>query len=164
MPIVIGTVVAVVLVLGGVMMWSAGAKTNKVAMASAPKPVTVVVAKAATYRASHVYVGTLEPWVAAMVGPQFVSAYVDTVLVRPGSIVTKNEVLATLDCRNATAANQAVSMQARAIDEQQKAVASEAARLRSLLDGGFVSPNEAERRRRRRARRRPQSCNHKERR
>ncbi len=143
-PYVIVGGVAAVLVLGGVMMWSAEEKVNKVALASSAKPVTVVEAKAAKFRPSRVYVGTLQPWVEAKVGPQFVSAYVDTVLVRPGARVKRNEVLATLDCRNASATNQAVSMQARAIDAQQKAMADEAARLRSLLDGGFVSPNEAE--------------------
>jgi RND family efflux transporter MFP subunit len=143
-PLIVAGGVATVLVLGGAMVWRAEEKVNKIALSSSAKPVTVVLATAATYRPSHVYVGTLQPWVEARVGPQFVAAYVDTVLVRPGAVVKRNEVLATLDCRNASATNQAVSMQARAIDEQQKAIAHEAARLRSLLDGGFVSPNEAE--------------------
>ena len=143
-PLVIAAGVTILLVLGGAMVWRAEARVNKVALAASAKPVTVVEAKAATYRPAHVYVGTLQPWVEARVGPQFVSAYVDTVLVRPGAIVKRREILATLDCRNASATNQAVAMQARAIDEQQKAMADEAARLRSLLDGGFVSPNEAE--------------------
>ena len=90
------------------------------------------------------YVGTLEPWVQANVGPQLVSAYVDTVLVRPGAIVKHGEILATLDCRNASASQRAVAAQARAIDARQKASADEAARTHVLLDGGFVSPNEAE--------------------
>ncbi len=132
------------LAVGAFMVWHAEAKVNKVALSSSAKPVTYVVAQAATYRPARVYVGTLQPWVEARVGPQFVAAYVDTVLVRPGAVVKRNEILATLDCRNASATNQAVSMQARAIDAQQKAIADEAARLRSLLDGGFVSPNEAE--------------------
>ncbi|MGH7327523.1 MAG: efflux RND transporter periplasmic adaptor subunit, partial [Polyangiaceae bacterium] len=42
------------------------------------------------------------------------------------------------------AASQAVSMEARAIDAKQRALADEAARTQGLLDGGFVSPNEAE--------------------
>src|SRR6202044_2620108 len=90
------------------------------------------------------YVGTLEPWLAASVGPQLVSAYVDTVLVRPGAVVKRGEVLATLDCRDTSAANQAVASQARAIDAHQKAAASEAARLKTLLAQKFVSANEAE--------------------
>jgi RND family efflux transporter MFP subunit len=143
-PLVIAGGVLLLLLLGGAMVWRAESKVNKVALASSAKPVTVIEAKAAMFRPSRVYVGTLEPWVEARVGPQFVAAYVDTVLVRPGAVVKRNEVLATLDCRNASATNQAVTMQARAIDAQQRAMADEAARLRSLLDGGFVSPNEAE--------------------
>ncbi|MEO8800551.1 MAG: efflux RND transporter periplasmic adaptor subunit, partial [Polyangiaceae bacterium] len=90
------------------------------------------------------YVGTLQPWIEADVGPQLVSAYVDTVLVRPGAIVKRGEVLATLDCRNASAAQRGIASQARAIDARQRAVADEAARTQGLLDGGFVSANEAE--------------------
>jgi RND family efflux transporter MFP subunit len=143
-PLGIGGGVLVVLTVGGLLIARAESKVNKVALTASAKPVTVTEAKAATYRATRMYVGTLEPWVAANVGPQFISAYIDTVLVRPGAIVKRNEVLATLDCRNASATNQAVAMQARAIDSQQKAIADEAARLRGLLDGGFVSQNESE--------------------
>ena len=53
------------------------------------------------------------------VGPQLVSAYVDTVLVRPGATVKRGDVIATLDCRNASAIEQAVAMQARAVEAQQ---------------------------------------------
>jgi membrane fusion protein (multidrug efflux system) len=143
-PYGIGGGVVVVLAVGGLLISRAESKVNRVALAASAKPVTIMEAKAATYRATRMYVGTLEPWVAANVGPQFISAYVDTVLVRPGAVVKRNDVLATLDCRNASATNQAVSMEARAIDSQQRAIADEAARLRSLLDGGFVSPNESE--------------------
>ena len=143
-PIVIGAAVTAVLLLGGFMMWRADAKTNKVALASSAKPVTVITAKTTTFRPSRTYIGTLEPCVQASVGPQLVSAYVDTVLVRPGAVVRRGEIVATLDCRNASAAQQAVASQARAIDARQKAMASEAARTVGLLDGGFVSPNEAE--------------------
>jgi RND family efflux transporter MFP subunit len=136
--------VTLLLALGGARVWRAEARVNKVALAVSAKPVTVIEAMAATFRPSHAYVGTLQPWVEARVGPQFVTAYIDTVLVRPGAVVKRSEVLATLDCRNASATSQAVAMQARAIDAQQRAIADEAARLRSLLDGGFVSPNEAE--------------------
>jgi len=72
------------------------------------------------------------------------NSYVDTVLVRPGAVVKKGDVLATLDCRNASATSQAVAMQARALETRQKALANEAYRVHGLLDGGFVSPNEAE--------------------
>jgi membrane fusion protein, multidrug efflux system len=143
-PILIGAIVAVVLVAGGIMMWRADLRTNKVSLSSRPKPVTVVAAKQSAFRPSRTYVGTLEPWVQASVGPQLVSAYVDTVLVRPGAHVKRGEILATLDCRNASAAQKAVASQARAIDATQQALAHEASRTRGLLDGGFVSPNEAE--------------------
>jgi RND family efflux transporter MFP subunit len=143
-PIIIGGGVAVVLLVGAFMMWRAEMRTNKVALASRPKPVTVVAALASTYRPSRTYIGTLEPWVQASVGPQLVSAYVDTVLVRPGATVKRGEILATLDCRNASAAQKAVASQARAIDATQRALEHEATRTRGLLDGGFVSPNEAE--------------------
>jgi RND family efflux transporter MFP subunit len=133
-----------VLALGWVLVHRAESAVNKVALDATPKPVTAVVARAASYRETHTYVGTLRPWVEASVGPQFVSAYVDTVLVRPGAAVQRNEVLATLDCRNASASSSAVSAEARAIDARQKAIADESARLNTLLDGGFVSPNEAE--------------------
>ncbi|MEO6574489.1 MAG: efflux RND transporter periplasmic adaptor subunit, partial [Polyangiaceae bacterium] len=143
-PVVIGAAVVLLLLLGGFMIWRSESRVNKVALASSAKPVTVVEAAASTFRSSRTYVGTIEPWVEAKVGPQLVSAYVDTVLVRPGAIVKKGEVLATLDCRNASAASQAVAMNARALDARQQAIAHESSRIQGLLDGGFVSPNEAE--------------------
>ncbi len=143
-PLVIAAGVAVLLAAGGGLVWHAQSKINTVALASAPKPVTVVAARGATFRDTRAYVGTLRPWIEASVGPQFVSAYVDTVLVRPGTAVRRDEVLATLDCRNASASSQAVAAEARAIDARQQALAHESARVQTLLDGGYVSPNEAE--------------------
>jgi RND family efflux transporter MFP subunit len=133
-----------VLAIGWALLHRAESDVNKVALTSAPKPVTTIVARETTYRATRSYVGTLRAWVEASVGPQFVSAYVDTVLVRPGAKVNRNEVLATLDCRNASASSLAVAAEARAIDARQKAIADESTRTSSLLEGGFVSPNEAE--------------------
>jgi len=143
-PAILGGVVLVLLMSGGWMVMRAEAKTNKVALSGVAKPVTVVAAQAAAFRDSRVYVGTIEPWISAKVGPQLVSAYVDTVLVRPGALVKKGDVIATLDCRNASATSQAVAMQARALEARQHAVANEASRVQGLLDGGFVSANEAE--------------------
>lgn len=143
-PLVIGAVVVLLLLLGGLMIFRSESHVNKVALVASAKPVTVVEASASTFRSSRTYVGTIEPWVEAKVGPQLVSAYVDTVLVRPGAVVKKGEVLATLDCRNASAASQAVAMNARALDARQQAIAHESTRIQGLLDGGFVSPNEAE--------------------
>jgi membrane fusion protein, multidrug efflux system len=126
------------------MVWRADARTNKVALASRPKPVTVVRSRAALYRPTRTYVGTLQPWMQANVGPQLVSAYVDTVLVRPGATVKRGEIIATLDCREASASTRAIAARARALDARQQAIEHEATRTRGLLDGGFVSPNEAE--------------------
>jgi len=144
LPLAIAAGVAAILVTGGLMMARAQSRTNKVALASQPKPVTVIRARAARYRPTRTYVGTLQPWVEAKVGPQLVSAFVDTVLVRPGAAVRRGEVLATLDCRDASASVKAIAARARAIDAHQQAIAHEASRTQTLLDGGFVSPNEAE--------------------
>jgi membrane fusion protein (multidrug efflux system) len=143
-PLFIALAVVVVFVGGGAMVLRAESKTNEIALGSRPKLVTVVKARGTTFRGSRAYIGTLQPWVEAKVGPQFVSAYVDAVLVRPGAEVKKGDVLATLDCRNANATSRAVAMQARALDERQRASAHEAERVQGMLDGGFVSPNEAE--------------------
>ncbi len=143
-PIIIGVVVVTFLGLGALMVRRAESQTNKTALAGEAKPVTFVEAKASPFRASRTYVGTLQPWLEAKVGPQLVSAYVDTVLVRPGAEVKKGDVLATLDCRNASATSQAVAMQARALEARQQALSHESTRIQGLLDGGFVSPNEAE--------------------
>ncbi len=144
LPLGIGAGVLAILLIGGLMIRRAESRTNKVALSSGPKPVTAVRAKATTYRPTRTYVGTLQPWVQANVGPQLVSAYVDTVLVRPGAIVKKGEVLATLDCREASASTKAIAARARALDARQQAVEHEASRTQGLLQGGFVSPNEAE--------------------
>jgi RND family efflux transporter MFP subunit len=143
-PVVIVAGVVSVLVVGGLLLHHAESGIDKVALASTPKPVTVVEAERTTFRASRTYIGTLKPWIEAQVGPQFISAYVDTVLVRPGAVVRRGDVLATLDCRNASASSQAVAAEARAIDARQRALGDESARLKTMLDGGFVSPNESE--------------------
>ncbi|HEX3773872.1 MAG TPA: efflux RND transporter periplasmic adaptor subunit [Polyangiaceae bacterium] len=143
-PLVIGVGVLAIIAIGATMVVHAEAQVNKVALDQSAKPVTVIEAAPSTFRPERSYVGTLEPWVEAKVGPQMISAYVDTVLVRPGAVVKRGEVVATLDCRNANASSQAVAMQARALEARQEASAHEASRLNNLLDGGFVSPNEAE--------------------
>lgn len=143
-PVVIAALVLVVLVLGAVLYRFSKSGENRVAIDAEPKSVAVVAAKAASFRPSRRYVGTLEPWLSARIGPQLASGFVDTVLVRPGALVKKGEVLATLDCRNASAANRAVAQQARALEARQGAASREAARLAELLEGGFVSPNEVE--------------------
>jgi RND family efflux transporter MFP subunit len=137
-------VVVVALAGGGFLLHRAESGVNEVALADEPKGVTVVETRATTFRESRRYVGTLEAWLSAKIGPQLASGYVDTVLVRPGALVKRGDVIATLDCRNASTANQAVAMQARALEQRQKASAREAQRLGELLDGGYASPNEVE--------------------
>lgn len=143
-PLGISAVVGLVLGAGGFLLHRAEAGVNKTALADEPKGVTVVLAKEATFRPTRRYVGTLEPWQSARVGPQLASGFVDTVLVRPGAIVKRGDVLATLDCRNASMGNQAVAAQARALEARQKAATREASRLGELLEGGYVAPNELE--------------------
>ncbi len=135
--------IAAVLALGGWLYRRASAGVNKVALASGPKRVTVVAATGATFQPTRRYVGTVEPWVEAKIGPQLVSGYVETVLVRPGTKVKRGDVIATLDCRNADALSRAVAMQARAVAAQQVAIASEAARTTSL-DPKFVAQQEVD--------------------
>jgi RND family efflux transporter MFP subunit len=120
------------------------ARTNHVPLASAPRPVTVVTAQGASYRGQRSYVGTIEPWNVARVGPQYVSAYVGTVLVRPGASVKRGEVLATLDCRNASAESKEIAARARALEERQVAIQHESERMKQLQSGGFASENELE--------------------
>jgi RND family efflux transporter MFP subunit len=139
---IVGT--AALLAGGAALFFRARSQVNHVALASAPKGVTVTLAKEAHFRPSRRYVGTLEPWVDAKVGPQFVAAYIDTVLVRPGATVKKGDVLATLDCRNASATSKAVTEQAHAVEAMQAAMRHESERIGQLQDGGYVSPNEVE--------------------
>ncbi len=136
---------AAVLILGVVLLSvRASHGVNRVPLDAAPRPVSVVPARSAPYRDTRTYVGAVQPWVEASVGPQYISAYVATVLVRPGDPVKRGDVLATLDCSNPNAATRAVEMQARAADARGRAAADEAARLSTMLDGGFVAPNEVE--------------------
>jgi membrane fusion protein (multidrug efflux system) len=136
---------ALLLILGVVLLSiHASRGVNHVALEAAPRPVTVIVARGATYRETRTYVGAVEPWIEANVGPQYISAYVLTVLVRPGDTVKNGQVLATLDCSSPNATTRAVQMQARAAGARVGAAADEAARMTTLLDGGFVAPNEVE--------------------
>ena len=144
-PVVLAGAVGSILLVGGLLVWHAESKVNKIALSASAKPVTVTTAQSKPYQPSRTYVGTIEPWLAASVGPQLVAAYIDTVLVRPGVVVKRGDVLATLDCRDATAQSQAVAMEARAIDARQKAMADESTRFQGLLAKNFVSPNDAQR-------------------
>ena len=137
-----GVGVVLVAMLG--MFLRAASRTNHVAMSASAKPVAVEKAKASTFRPVRTYIGTTASWNAARVGPQYVSAYVGTVLVRPGAIVKRGEVLATLDCRNASAATREIAARAHAIEERQTAIQHEAERTKEMQAGGFASANELE--------------------
>jgi RND family efflux transporter MFP subunit len=140
--IVVGVLV---LTLGAIALYlRASSRQNHVSLSAAPKPVTVVRAQAASFRPRFAYVGTIEAWNAARVGPQFISAYVSTVLFRPGAPVRRGEVLATLDCRNASAASKEIAARARALEERQLAVEHESQRVSEMAAGNFASKNEAE--------------------
>ncbi|MBK9265754.1 MAG: efflux RND transporter periplasmic adaptor subunit [Polyangiaceae bacterium] len=140
---IIGGVVCLGL-LGGVALVAQATSTEPTPLSAQPKGVTVIPAREAKYRPTRRFLGTLRPWQEAKIGPQLVSAYVETVLVRPGDIAEQGQVLATLDCRNTAAVKSSVAAKARALDEQQRAIASEAARTQVLVEDGFVSQNEAE--------------------
>jgi membrane fusion protein (multidrug efflux system) len=122
----------------------AAARTNHVALADAPKPVSTVKATAGSFRPVRSYVGTTFAWNVARVGPQYVSAYVGSVLVRPGATVKQGQVLATLDCRNSSAASREIAARAKALEQRQAAVEHESDRVKELTQGGFASQNEAE--------------------
>jgi membrane fusion protein, multidrug efflux system len=137
--------VAGLLVLGVVLLsLRASRDVNRVPLEADPRPVSVVPARSAPYRSTRTYVGAVEPWIEASVGPQYISAYVATVVVRPGDTVKRGQILATLDCSNPNAATRAVQMQARAADARLRAASDEAARFSTMLDGGFVAANEVE--------------------
>ncbi len=144
-PLVVAVGTAAVLVVGAILFWLAAGRVNKAEMAEKPKGVTAIVARAGKYQPVHRYIGAIAPWVEAKVGPQFISAYVDDVAVRPGAVVRRGYVLAILDCRFASAAEKAIAAQARATESTQKAIEDEARRITSLLDGGFASLDESER-------------------
>lgn len=140
---ILGGVGLVLSVMVG-MYLRAAARTNHVALAAEPKPVAVRPAEAGQFRPERVYVGTIAAWNAARVGPQYLSAYVGTVLVRPGAVVKRGEVLATLDCRNASAASREIAAKAEALEKRQAAIEHEAERTEQLRAGGFASANELE--------------------
>ena len=113
--------VFVLIIVGFFLVRRADHRVNRVALGAAPRPVTIVKATSSPFRDSRSYVGAVDAWVEASLGPQYISAYVDTVIVRPGAVVTHGQVLATLDCSHPSAASRAIAMQARALSEHQRA-------------------------------------------
>src|SRR5579859_4702757 len=97
----------------------ASSKVNDVSLSTQAKPVTVVAAQSASFRPTKRYVATIDPWLEARVGPQLVSAYVDTVIYRPGASVKRGDVLATLDCKSVNAESASVAMAAKALEAKE---------------------------------------------
>lgn len=138
-----GTALVSLLALG---LWARAELTHRpAALAADPKGVTVTTAQSADYRGQHRYVGSLEAWDEAKVGPQFISAYVTEVLVRPGDQVRRGQVLARLEPQRAQAEQEATRLQAQALETQLVAVQKESERIQGLMKKGIVSVNEAER-------------------
>lgn len=146
-PGVIGAIVVAIVLIGVLFSIRARSAVSDVALADEPRGVTTVRAKATPYRPTRRFVGTIEPWLSAKVGPQLVSAYVATVLVRPGDRVKRGEVLATLDCKEASLQSVVIAAQARSLEEKQKAAAGEGARVEQLSKEGFVAANDLDRQR-----------------
>ncbi len=113
-------------------------------LADAPAEVTCVTAERATYQPVTRYVGTIEPWLEASIGPQLTSAYVTDVRVRPGAFVARGDVVATLDCRESRASALIVRDEAQAQGAQERALARQSERTTALLEGGFVAANEVD--------------------
>jgi RND family efflux transporter MFP subunit len=140
----LGVGTLLVALIGVLLVHRADAKINRGALGAALRPVTVELARTALYRDSRAYVGSVDSWIEANVGPQYISAYIETVTVRPGDVVTRGQVLATLNCSSPAAASRAVAMQVDAVGSRQRASAHKATREASLLAGGFIAPNEVE--------------------
>ena len=64
-PVAIAASAVGAVLLAGALAWHAEAETNKVALASLPKPVTVLPVRKSPFASVHTYVGALRPWVEA---------------------------------------------------------------------------------------------------
>ncbi|HEY1811777.1 MAG TPA: efflux RND transporter periplasmic adaptor subunit [Kofleriaceae bacterium] len=133
----------VVLLIGLALLHHAESRENHTPLPSA-RPVSVVAASSGQFRDTRTYVGAVASWQEASVGPQYIAAYVTTVAVRPGAVVKRGDVLATLDCAHPTAASREAVAASRAVAERQRATADEATRERTLLDGGYIAQNDVE--------------------
>jgi RND family efflux transporter MFP subunit len=142
--VVVGAATIALAIVGGILVRRVDARVNTVSLAATARPVTVELARATLYRDSRAYVGAVDAWVEANVGPQYISAYVETVTVRPGDVVKRGQVLATLDCSNPAATSNAAEMAMQANGARQRATADQAARESTLLNGGFIAPNQVE--------------------
>ena len=60
-PLAISSITIAVVIAGALLLTRAEANVNQEALAAEPRGVTVVPARATTYRAERRYIGTLEP-------------------------------------------------------------------------------------------------------
>ena len=133
-------------IIGGFVIFRTHQRPAVAATVSTPTSnateVDVVRAVGAIYSNTHHYTGNLEPWAKATIGPKSLSAYVATVVVRPGDNVTKGEVVATLDCRTALAlVPQRATDERNANDCTFKAPFDGEVASRSADPGAFVTPS-----------------------
>lgn len=131
-------------VVGGLLLLRQIRNQRSPALAQQAKGVGTITLQAATYRASSRYIGSLLPWDEAKIGPQFISAYITKINVRPGDVVRKGQVLALLEPEKARTRSEASAMQVKAFEAREEYLRKESDRIRGLLKKGIVSVNEAE--------------------
>jgi len=68
-PLAIGIGTLFIIAAGATMVVRAEAQVNKISLSQSAKPVTVVEAERLTFRGARSYVGTIEFWVEAKIGP-----------------------------------------------------------------------------------------------
>jgi len=130
--------------VGGLLLLRQIRNQRSPSLAQQSKGVGTIQVQAASYRASSRYIGSLLPWNEAKVGPQFISAYITQINVRPGDIVHKGQVLALLEPEKARTRSDASAMQVKAFEAREEYLRKESDRIRGLLKKGIVSVNEAE--------------------
>jgi len=143
-PLVISGLTAVIVVLGTGLAIRASHRQNHTTLAQSAKFVGTVRADTTLFRAEHRYVGAVQAWNEAKLGPQFLSGYVTEVRVRPGALVRRGEALAILEPELARDRNLASRKQAEAIKARLGFLAHESERIQGLQKKGIVSENEAE--------------------
>ena len=139
-----GAGTAAVVILGLGLLYRSEHREHPPLLAAEPKAVSTAPLEEAQFRALHRYVGTLLPWQEAKIGPQFLSAYVTEVKVRPGDVVSRGQVLAVLEPERAKAQNASTKSQVAGIEARMAALDKEAERIQGLRKKGIVSENEAE--------------------
>ncbi|HJV48882.1 MAG TPA: efflux RND transporter periplasmic adaptor subunit [Geothrix sp.] len=133
-----------VLILGTALAVRSQLRQKSTSLADQAKGVGVIEVEETVFRMRHRYVGTVNPWIEAKVGPQFLSGYLTQVLVRPGDPVRRGQVLAILEPERAAAENTVTRMDVEALEARLAALARESERIQGLEKKGIVSQNEAE--------------------